>query len=108
MGVAVASDLTNCSAVFTADRLKSAIEQALTLQLDLALLDVNLAGELSYPAAEILRSRGVPFMFVTGYGANGRPDHLRDVPVLPKAFDARSLADAIKSLIGIAALKTDG
>ena len=63
---------------------------------DLALLDVNLGdGETSFRTAEILRERGVPFAFVTGYGDQGvRPD-LRDAPIVSKPIDPRQLARVI-------------
>jgi CheY-like chemotaxis protein len=63
---------------------------------DFALLDVNLgAGETSFPAADALKARGVPFAFVTGYGDQGvRPD-LRDAPILSKPIDPRQLARVI-------------
>lgn len=66
---------------------------------DFALLDVNLGdGETSFETAEMLRSRGVPFAFVTGYGAQGvRPD-LRDVPILSKPIDPRHLARVLEAL----------
>jgi len=35
---------------------------------DLAVLDVNINGKLSYPLADNLRRRGIPFVFATGYG----------------------------------------
>ena len=41
--------------------------------IDLALLDVNVAGEKVYPVAEALEARGVPFLFVTGYGDSALP-----------------------------------
>jgi CheY-like chemotaxis protein len=49
--------------------------QARTLegQFDLAVLDVNINGKLSYPIAENLRRRGTPFVFATGYGVLDRP-----------------------------------
>lgn len=34
---------------------------------DAAILDVNLGGEMVFPVVEILRKRGVPLVFVTGY-----------------------------------------
>src|SRR5450755_3793242 len=34
---------------------------------DVAVLDVNLNGKMSYPIADVLASRGVPFLFSTGY-----------------------------------------
>ena len=79
----------------TAARLDEALALARTLDLDVAVLDVNLAGELSYPVAEALRQRGVPFLFATGYGTAGLPEELRGVPVLPKPFEQEQLRRAI-------------
>lgn len=36
---------------------------------DLAVLDIGLQGETVYPVADVLRSRGIPFIFATGYDA---------------------------------------
>src|SRR5581483_6620549 len=64
--------------------LASAVEMARNAEFDFALLDVNLAGERSFPAADVLIERGMPFAFVTGYGAAGvRPD-LRKCCILGK------------------------
>jgi CheY-like chemotaxis protein len=52
---------------------------------DVALLDVNLAGEFSYGLAKILRSRGVPFVFMTGYGS-GIEEEWRGCGILQKPF----------------------
>ncbi|MBW8754134.1 MAG: response regulator [Sphingomonadales bacterium] len=38
-------------------------------EIDLALLDVDLAGENVYPVAELLRQRSVPFAFHTGHAS---------------------------------------
>jgi DNA-binding response OmpR family regulator len=38
-----------------------------------AVLDVNLDGKLSFPVAKILQSRGIPFVFATGYSLQQRP-----------------------------------
>ena len=35
--------------------------------IDAAVLDVNLKGQKSYPVADALAARGVPFVFSTGY-----------------------------------------
>ena len=47
------------------------LEQALALaereRLDGAVLDVNLDGQMVFPVAEVLRRRGIPFLFLTGY-----------------------------------------
>jgi CheY-like chemotaxis protein len=52
---------------------------------DVALLDVNLAGEFSYGLAEMLGTRDVPFIFTTGYGA-GIEERWRTCRILQKPF----------------------
>ncbi|MCK1449728.1 response regulator, partial [Bradyrhizobium sp. 35] len=54
--------------VASAAHVQKACELATTASFDLALLDVNLAGELVFPVARILRERRIPFLFSTGYG----------------------------------------
>lgn len=41
---------------------------------DAAVLDMNLNGQWSDPIAVDLQSRGIPFVFTTGYGANERTE----------------------------------
>jgi CheY-like chemotaxis protein len=41
-------------------------------EIDLAVLDVDLAGENVYPVAELLRQRGVPFAFHSGHGSRSK------------------------------------
>ena len=40
---------------------------------DIAVLDVNINGQLSFPLAEILKSRNIPVVFATGYSLRERP-----------------------------------
>ncbi len=90
-----------CEVVATASRLDEALEKAASLaMLDLAVLDVNLAGKMSYPVAELLRSRGIPFLFETSYGTAGLPETMRNVPVLTKPFGPDQLAAALQLAIG--------
>lgn len=81
-----------CVVVANASRLEEALTKAADVQADVAMLDVNLAGKLSYPVADILRNRNIPVLFVTGYGTVGLPEHLKGVPVLGKPFVAEKLA----------------
>jgi PAS domain S-box-containing protein len=69
----------------------SAIEAAREEVVDLALLDINLGDELVYPAADILASRGVKFMFLTGYDNDHVEPRFRYAPVLQKPFDRETL-----------------
>lgn len=63
--------------------------------LDGATLDVTLGQEKSFDVAAILRRRGVPFVFLTGYGDHGLPDQYRDVPRCEKPFDVPSILRAM-------------
>jgi CheY-like chemotaxis protein len=79
-----------------AGRLEGALALAREATLDLAMLDVNLAGEQSFPVADALIERGIPFLFATGYGIKGIPERYRDRPVLQKPFRAQDLAEALQ------------
>jgi PAS domain S-box-containing protein len=58
---------------------------------DAAILDVNLGGELIYPVADTLAARGVPFVFVTGYGAESIDGRFAHVPILQKPIEREVL-----------------
>jgi hypothetical protein len=45
---------------------------------DAAMLDVNLNGNKSYPVADALAARGVPFVFSTGYSDHGMREGYRE------------------------------
>lgn len=88
-----------CEVVGPAARLGRALELAKTGAFDLAVLDVNLAGEEVYPVADALAVRGLPFVFATGYGKGGVRGAYRDRPTVQKPFQQphlrRALADAL-------------
>ena len=67
-----------------------------------AILDVNLDGEEIYPVAEILAKRGLPFVFVTGYGENSLPEPYRSRPALQKPFQAEQLKSTLNGLLATA------
>lgn len=58
---------------------------------DVAILDVNIDGKQVFPVADILRRRGLPFVFVTGYGASGLPESYRGSPTLQKPMHMKDL-----------------
>lgn len=72
-------------------RLAPALELAGDAPLDFAILDVNLAGSLSFPVAEVLEARGVPFVFATGYGSSRVDPRFAAYPVINKPFDIAAL-----------------
>jgi CheY-like chemotaxis protein len=65
---------------------------------DMAFVDVNLRGVPAWPLAEVLRGRGIPFAFVTGYGAAGTAGAHPDVPVLQKPFRSQDLEAIVQRL----------
>jgi CheY-like chemotaxis protein len=78
--------------------LDEALRLARTASFDFALLDINLNGEQSFPVADVLSQRGVPFLFATGYGAKIlRPPYL-DTPILQKPFSREELDRALNSV----------
>jgi len=62
---------------------------------DVALLDVNLGSERSFPLAEILTARGVPIVFTTGYDEAGVPEEWRSRPALRKPFMMAEMANIL-------------
>jgi CheY-like chemotaxis protein len=69
------------------------------VQLDGAILDVNLGGDKVFPVAEKLSEQGVPFIFSTGYGTAGIATEFAHVPVLAKPYDADALAETLGSVL---------
>ena len=82
------------SVVGPAMRLDQALPLAREAEFDFAILDVNLGGQLSFPVAEVLRARGIPFIFATGYGRGGIDEAYRDTITLMKPFERRDVARA--------------
>ena len=91
------SDL-GCTVVGPASRLDEAMELAREAELDCAVLDVNLGGQQIFPLADLLREKGAPFAFATGYGDAGLRDVDRGSPVLQKPFREGDLARVLGEL----------
>ena len=81
-------------------RLEPALDAALRDDFDLAILDLNLAGKQSFPIADRLLDRGIPFFFATGYGRDGLTEGYRDLPVVQKPYDAYQIALMLRDLTG--------
>jgi DNA-binding response OmpR family regulator len=81
-----------------AGTLDQALELAQSAEFDLAILDVNLNGKVITPVAELIRARGRPIIFATGYGSEGVPEEFRDLPALQKPYRLEALAAMIDGL----------
>lgn len=88
-----------CAVAAVATRFEDAMEKATSLAFDVAILDVNLRGKESFPIAEALRARRLPFVFATGYGATALPEPLRSVPIVHKPYQLQQLAGALGAAI---------
>jgi DNA-binding response OmpR family regulator len=81
--------------------LESALAAAEGGAMDAALLDINLRGKLSFPVAYVLRGRGVPFIFLSGYAHEiVIPADLRDVVLLAKPYNLTRILTVLSRLIG--------
>jgi CheY-like chemotaxis protein len=87
-----------CQVVGPASRLDEAMALARDVDIDCAVLDVNLGGQPIFPLADLLRERGQPFAFATGYGDAGLRDVDRGSPVLQKPFREGDLARVLGEL----------
>jgi PAS domain S-box-containing protein len=77
--------------IFTASE---AAAKAKDSPLEAAVLDINLGDGAVYPIAEMLTARGVPFVFVTGYGADSVDARFRKIPILQKPIEREMLKRA--------------
>lgn len=68
-------------------------------EFDVAVIDLNLNGLPAYPLADALCSKGVPFMFVTGYASDAVDGRFSHVPLIQKPIPRDQLAHTISRLI---------
>lgn len=76
-----------------------ASELAATGDFEAAILDVNVDGQEIFPVADILAKRGLPFVFVTGYGEGSLPPNYRNRPSLQKPFQTDRLKSTLEGLL---------
>lgn len=67
--------------------LTDAVQAAEDHPFDVAVLDINLDGEMVYPLADQLTARGVPFVFLSGYTARDLPERFSGVPKVSKPYN---------------------
>lgn len=88
-----------CAAVWHASNVDEALAMLGSRQPDMAVLDVNLGGELVFPVAQKLEEAQIPFVFATGYGRNGILQEWADHPIIHKPYDGSTLARALSALL---------
>jgi two-component SAPR family response regulator len=70
-------------------------------RVDLALLDIQLRDEKSYPVAEHLQAKNIPFAFVTGFAARDVPPAISGHEVLPKPLGRAALLAAVDRMSAV-------
>lgn len=90
----------DCTTVGPFGDLRGALAAAHREVLDAAVLDINLAGEMVFPVADVLVGRGVPFLLLSGYGEMALPRDRRHWPVYCKPFRLAELPAVVNRLIG--------
>jgi CheY-like chemotaxis protein len=80
-------------------RLEEALAAAQSGEFDMALLDLNLAGSRTYPVADVLAARGIPFAFLTGYRSEDLDAAYRAAPILAKPFRRADLQALLTQLL---------
>ena len=93
-------DDLGCKVAGTAASVAKAMEVVDGVELDCAVIDMNLAGESSRPVAEALTAKGVPFIIVSGYGEGGVRQDYPSAVVVGKPFQMEDLRRALEQVRG--------
>lgn len=88
-----------CRVVESATRVDEALAKAPAVAFDVAVLDVNVAGERVDPVADLLANRGVPFLFSTGYGRSSLAAAHRERVILAKPYRKSDLQAALAAVL---------
>jgi CheY-like chemotaxis protein len=99
MNIEMALEDLGCSAITATSSVAGAISLIAQQSFDAAIIDVNLGGDKSYPVADKLTERGIPFAFSTGNGDHGDRSDLDDRPVLKKPYLTADLVAVLEKLM---------
>jgi two-component system, chemotaxis family, sensor kinase Cph1 len=71
-----------------------------TVAADIAILDVNLNGELVFPVVDLLIERGIPVIFTTGYAPEKIfPPRFLGLPALQKPYDPDEFLELVEEAL---------
>jgi CheY-like chemotaxis protein len=87
------------SVVAEAGTIEEAMPLAQATRFELAILDINVDGRSILPIAEIIESRGLPYIFASGYSTTGLPPPFAERIVLRKPFLPEKLSQAINAIL---------
>lgn len=84
--------------VGVASSLKEGETMVTSKTFDAVLLDVSLQGEKSFPIAEMLEKKGIPFVFSSGFDSTEIGANFSSRPLLRKPFKLSELEEILLSL----------
>jgi CheY-like chemotaxis protein len=88
-----------CEVVGPYARLPEAMQAATSIPIDIALLDINIRGQLVSPLAERLQARGVPFVLTSAYQPSDLPRTLQSAVQLRKPYTDNDLLERLASVV---------
>jgi light-regulated signal transduction histidine kinase (bacteriophytochrome)/CheY-like chemotaxis protein len=89
-----------CGNVASAGSVAGALRALTSQHFDAAVLDMNLRGELAFPVAARLVELGIPFAFLSGYGAELQiPEAFGAVPRMKKPLAEAELLAQLSALV---------
>lgn len=87
--------------VTTAATVQGALDSIDAARPSVAMLDINLGDQNSYPIADRLAELNIPFLFATGYGEQADPPIAhRGRPIVQKPYTLENVARALDRLVG--------
>ena len=91
-----------CVGAGSAGRVSQALELLAdpAFAIDVAILDVNVAGESILPVAKAVEARGAALVFATGYGESGLPEPFKGRPILQKPFGFNEVSACLLKATG--------
>jgi DNA-binding response OmpR family regulator len=101
VGIQLEEDLRSagCSIIGPFRMLEMATQASRRERFDLAILDVNLNGNMVYPLADELLARGVPLIFLSGYISANLPERFRQSPQIAKPHDPAALLKEVRAAV---------
>lgn len=101
VALALADDLEEAGAIVVGPA--TTVESALAFvegdAIEMAVLDIKLQAELSFPVADALVARRIPFIFTTGFDADIMPDEYAHIPKCEKPSSTDAVTMALARLV---------
>jgi CheY-like chemotaxis protein len=79
----------------------AALDEIANTNLDGAILDIKLLGRKTFQVADVLAARDIPFVFLTGYGAQDIPAQYSNVPRCEKPITPFAVCRTLETVLSL-------